>query len=46
MNQWKTKRLKKKKKKTNNDVLEEIEENYLRSYSYVKAHVNVLDEVP
>jgi hypothetical protein len=31
---------------TNIDVLEEIEENYLRSFEYAKAHVNVLDEVP
>ncbi len=31
---------------TNIDVLEEIEENYLWSFSYVKAQVNVLDEVP
>jgi hypothetical protein len=27
-------------------VVEEIEENYLRSSEYAKAHVNVLDEVP
>jgi hypothetical protein len=27
-------------------VVEEIEENYLRSSEYVEAHVNVLDEVP
>ncbi len=31
---------------TNVDVFEEIEENYPRSFKYVKAHVNVLDEVP
>jgi hypothetical protein len=31
---------------TNIDVLEEIEENYLWSYEYAKAQVNVLDEVP
>ncbi len=31
---------------TNIDVLQEIEENYLWSYEYVEAHVNVLDEVP
>jgi hypothetical protein len=34
------------KENTNIDVVEENEENYLRSYKYVKAHVNVLDEVP
>jgi hypothetical protein len=28
------------------DVLEEIEETYLKSFEYAKAHVNVLDEVP
>jgi hypothetical protein len=27
-------------------VVEETEENYLRSSEYAKAHVNVLDEVP
>ncbi len=27
------------------DLVEEIEENYLRSSKYVYAHVNVLDEV-
>ncbi len=27
-------------------MVEEIEENYLRSSEYAKAHVNVLDEVP
>ncbi len=31
---------------TNIDVVEETEENYLRSFEYVKAQVNVLDEVP
>ncbi len=31
---------------TNIDVVEEIEENYLQSSMYAKAHVNVLDEVP
>jgi hypothetical protein len=31
---------------TNVDVFEEIEENYPRSFKYVEAHVNVLDEVP
>ncbi len=28
------------------DVVEEIEKNYLRSFEYVEAQVNVLDEVP
>jgi hypothetical protein len=31
---------------TNIDVVEETEENNLRSFEYVKAQVNVLDEVP
>ncbi len=31
---------------TNIDVFEETEENYLRSFEYAKAQVNVLDEVP
>jgi hypothetical protein len=31
---------------TNIDVVEEIEDNHLRSSKYVKAQVNVLDEVP
>jgi hypothetical protein len=31
---------------TNIDVLEETEENYLRSFEYAKALMNVLDEVP
>ncbi len=31
---------------TNIDVLEENKENYLRSFEYAKAQVNVLDEVP
>jgi hypothetical protein len=31
---------------TNIDVFEEIEENYLQSYKYAKAHMNELDEVP
>ncbi len=31
---------------TNINVFEEIEENYLRPFEYVKAHVNVVDEVP
>jgi hypothetical protein len=31
---------------TNVDVFEENNENYLRSYEYAEAHVNVLDEVP
>jgi hypothetical protein len=30
---------------TNVDVFEKNNENYLRSYEYVEAHVNVLDEV-
>jgi hypothetical protein len=30
----------------NIDVVEEIKENYLQSFEYVEAHVNVLDEVP
>jgi hypothetical protein len=30
----------------NINVLEEIEDNYLRSSKYAKAQVNVLDEVP
>jgi len=33
-------------KNTNIDVLEEIEENYLQSFEYVEAQVNMLDEVP
>ncbi len=31
---------------TNIDVVEEIEENYLQSFEYAKAQVNVLDEIP
>jgi hypothetical protein len=31
--------------KTNINVLEEIEEKYLRPFEYVEAQVNVLDEV-
>jgi hypothetical protein len=31
---------------TNIDVVEDTEENYLRSFEYVEAHANVLDEVP
>jgi hypothetical protein len=31
---------------TNIDVFEKIEENCLRSFKYVEAHVNVLDEIP
>jgi hypothetical protein len=31
---------------TNINVLEETEENYLQSFGYVEAHVNMLDEVP
>jgi hypothetical protein len=30
---------------TNIDVIEEINENYLRSFEYAKVHVNVLDGV-
>jgi hypothetical protein len=33
-------------KNTNIDVVEEAEENNLRSFEYAEAHVNVLDEVP
>jgi hypothetical protein len=31
---------------TNIDVVKETKENYLRSSNYVKAQVNVLDEIP
>ncbi len=31
---------------TNINVVEETKENYLQSFEYVEAHVNVLDEVP
>jgi hypothetical protein len=31
---------------TNIDVFEEIEENYLQSFEYAEAQVNMLDEVP
>ncbi len=31
---------------TNIDVVEKIEENYLRTFEYAKAQVNVLDEIP
>ncbi len=31
---------------TNINVVEEIKENYLWSFEYAEAHVNVLDEVP
>jgi hypothetical protein len=31
---------------TNINVLEEMEENYLRPFEYVEAQINVLDEVP
>ncbi len=34
------------KKNTNIDVVEETKENYLRSFEYTKAQMNVLDEVP
>jgi len=30
---------------TNIDVVEEIGENYLQSFEYAKAQVNVLDEI-
>ncbi len=33
-------------KNTNINLFEKIEDNNLRSSEYVKAHVNVLDEVP
>ncbi len=33
-------------KNTNIDVFEETTENYLQSYGYAEAQVNVLDEVP
>jgi hypothetical protein len=33
-------------KNTNVGVFKEIEENYPRSFEYVKAQVNTLDEVP
>jgi hypothetical protein len=31
---------------TNIDVVEEIDENYLQSFEYAEAQMNVLDEVP
>jgi hypothetical protein len=31
---------------TNIDVVEEIDENYYRSFEYPMAQVNVLDEIP
>ncbi len=31
---------------TNVDVFEKTKENYPRSYEYVEAKVNMLDEVP
>jgi hypothetical protein len=31
---------------TNIDVVEETKENYLQSFEYAKAQVNVLDEIP
>jgi hypothetical protein len=31
---------------TNIDVVEETEENYLWSFEYAEAQMNVLDEVP
>ncbi len=31
---------------TNINVLEETEENYMRSSKYAKAQMNVLDEIP
>jgi hypothetical protein len=33
-------------KNSNINVFEKIKENYLKPYEYVKAQVNVLDEVP
>ncbi len=33
-------------KNTNINVLEEIGENYLQSFEYAEAHMNVLDEIP
>jgi len=33
-------------KNTNINVVEETKGNYLKSFKYVEAHVNVLDEVP
>jgi hypothetical protein len=33
-------------KNTNINVVEEIEENYLWSFEYAEAQVNVLDEIP
>jgi hypothetical protein len=33
-------------KNTNIDVVEETEENYLKSFEYVEAQVNLLDEIP
>jgi hypothetical protein len=33
-------------KNTNIDVVEGTKENYLRSFEYTKAQVNVLDEAP
>jgi hypothetical protein len=33
-------------KNTNINVVEETKENYLWSFEYVEAQVNVLDEVP
>jgi predicted solute-binding protein len=32
-------------KNTNIDMVEEIEKNYLWSFEYAEAHVNVLDEL-
>jgi hypothetical protein len=43
MNQWKIRRW---KKTPILMCLKRIKENYLRSFEYVEAHVNVLDEVP
>jgi hypothetical protein len=34
------------KENTNIDVVKETKENYLRSFKYVEAHVNVFDEIP
>jgi hypothetical protein len=33
-------------KNTNIDVFEETKENFLRSFEYVEAQLNVLDEMP
>jgi len=43
MNQWKTKMW---KKTPISMCLRRLRKNYLKSFKYVEAHVNVLDEVP